>query len=45
MSKLEYLDDDKFIDYCFENGNFEEGHKHNPNFEIIEIEKIGDDSL
>lgn len=45
MSKLESLGDDKFIDYCFENGNFEEGHKHNPNFEIIEIEKIGDDSF
>ena len=44
-SKLESLTDDQFIDYCFENGNFEEGHNHNPNFEIYYIDEIGDDSL
>ena len=31
-TKLESLTDQELIDYCFENGKFEEGHNHNPKF-------------
>ena len=42
-TKLESLTDREFIDYCFENGKFEEGLNHNPGFEIGYIGKIGED--
>lgn len=42
-SKLESFTEDQLIDYCFENGKFEEGHNHNPNFEISYIENPGED--
>ena len=31
-SELESLTDEQLIDYCFENGKFEEGHNHHPKF-------------
>lgn len=42
-TKLESLTDQELIDYCFENGKFEEGHIHNPKFKIGYIGEIGED--
>ena len=42
-SKLESFTEEQLIDYCFENGKFEEGHNHNPNFEIGYIGNPGED--
>jgi len=42
-TKLESLTDQELIDYCFENGKFEEGHIHNPKFKIDYIGEIGED--
>lgn len=42
-SKLESFTENQLIDYCFENGKFEEGHNHNPNFEISYIGNPGED--
>lgn len=42
-TKLESLSDQEFIDYCFENGEFEEGHNHDPKFQIDYIGEIGED--
>ena len=42
-TKLESLTDQELIDYCFENGKFEEGHNHNPKFKIDYIGEIGED--
>ena len=33
----------ELIDYCFENGKFEEGEKINPQFKIDYIGEIGDE--
>ena len=41
--KLESLSENELIDYCFENGKFEEGEKMNPQFKIDYIGKIGDE--
>ena len=41
--KLESLSEKEFIDYCFENGKFEEGEKLNPKFEIDYIGEIEDE--
>jgi hypothetical protein len=42
-TKLESLTEDQLIDYCFEHGNFNEGHKHHPSFKINYIGEIGDE--
>lgn len=42
-SKLESLSDDDFIEFCFENGKFEEGHNHHPKFEINYLGEIGEE--
>ena len=42
-TNLESLTDQELIDYCFENGKFEEGHNHNPKFQIDYIGEIGED--
>lgn len=41
--KLESLTEKELIDYCFENGKFEDGEKLNPQFEIDYIGEIGDE--
>jgi len=41
--KLESLSENELIDYCFENGKFEEGEKLNPQFKIDYIGEIGDE--
>ena len=33
-SKLKSFTDEQLVDYCFENGKFEEGHNHDPKFQI-----------
>jgi|TARA_B110001450_G_scaffold224934_1_gene222848 hypothetical protein len=42
-SKLISLTDKQLVDYCFENGKFEEGHNHDPKFQIDYIGEIGED--
>tara|TARA_B100000795_G_C22378571_1_gene278851 strand:- start:237 stop:446 length:210 start_codon:yes stop_codon:yes gene_type:complete len=41
--KLESLSENELIDYCFENGKFEEGEKLNPQFKIDYIGQIGNE--
>ena len=43
MSKLKSFTDEQLVDYCFENGKFEEGHNHDPKFQIDYIGEIGED--
>ena len=42
-TKLESLTDQELIDYCFENGKFNERHNHNPKYKIDYIGEIGED--
>jgi len=42
-TNLESLTDQELIDYCFENGKFQEGHNHNPKFHIDYIGEVGED--
>ena len=42
-SKLKSFTDEQLVDYCFENGKFEEGHNHDPKFQIDYIGEIGED--
>ena len=42
-TKLESLTDQELIDYCFENGKFDERHNHNPKYKIDYIGEIGED--
>ena len=41
-TKLESLTDQELIDYCFENGKFDERHNHNPKYKIDYIGEIGE---
>ena len=41
--KLESLSKEELINFCFENGKFEEGEKNQPDFNIDFIGEIGDE--
>tara|TARA_B110000003_G_scaffold271369_1_gene305450 strand:+ start:568 stop:777 length:210 start_codon:yes stop_codon:yes gene_type:complete len=41
--KLESLSKEELINFCFENGKFEEGEKHQAEFEVDYIGEIGDE--
>jgi hypothetical protein len=41
--KLESFSENELIDYCFENGKFEEGEKMNPQFKTDYIGESGDE--